>query len=319
MSSMNFPELSEQDRITMLEPPTGRVRMVLDTDTYNEIDDQFAIVYSLLSPEKLDVEAIYAAPFTNYGTADPGEGMRLSYEEILRVLQRINVASEGLVFEGATDYLKNRREPEPSAAALDLVERAMAGDPAEPLYVAAIGAITNVASAILIEPEIINRMVVVWLGGDALHWEHAREFNLQQDITASQLIFNCGVPLVHVPCDGVTTHLMTTVPEMERYVKPHGAIGEYLFEIFCGHSDVHFGWSKEIWDISTIAYLINPGWLPSHLVHSPILTRDLTWSFDHARHFIRSVYRMDRDEIFRDLFRKLEAFNQNPAMRDNPA
>ncbi|MFC1725309.1 hypothetical protein ACFL4T_06755 [candidate division KSB1 bacterium] len=45
------------------EPPAGRVRMVLDTDTYNEIDDQFAVVYSLISPERLNVEAIYAAPF----------------------------------------------------------------------------------------------------------------------------------------------------------------------------------------------------------------------------------------------------------------
>ncbi|MBE0698068.1 MAG: nucleoside hydrolase, partial [Anaerolineaceae bacterium] len=39
--------------------------MVLDTDTYNEIDDQFAVVYALLSPEQLQVEALYAAPFTN--------------------------------------------------------------------------------------------------------------------------------------------------------------------------------------------------------------------------------------------------------------
>ena len=39
--------------------------MVLDTDTYNEIDDQFALVYALLCPEKLNVEAVYAALFTN--------------------------------------------------------------------------------------------------------------------------------------------------------------------------------------------------------------------------------------------------------------
>ncbi len=42
------------------------------------------------------------------------------------------------------------------------------------LYVATIGAITNVASAILMEPEIITRIVVVWLGGHALHWSDTR-------------------------------------------------------------------------------------------------------------------------------------------------
>ena len=40
--------------------PNEKVRMVLDTDTYNEIDDQFALVYALLCPEKLNVEAVYA-------------------------------------------------------------------------------------------------------------------------------------------------------------------------------------------------------------------------------------------------------------------
>ena len=57
---MNFPTLSESQRLEMLQPPTGQVRMVLDTDTYNEIDDQFAVVHALLSPEHLNVEALYA-------------------------------------------------------------------------------------------------------------------------------------------------------------------------------------------------------------------------------------------------------------------
>ena len=60
--------------------------MVLDTDTYNEIDDQFAVVYSLISPEKLDVEAIYAAPFFNTRSLSPKDGMEKSYEEISEIL-----------------------------------------------------------------------------------------------------------------------------------------------------------------------------------------------------------------------------------------
>ena len=175
----------------------------------------------------------------------------------------------------------------------------------DPLYVVAIGAITNIASAILIEPQIINHIVIVWLGGNALYWSTAKEFNLGQDIVASRLIFDCGVPLIHVPCNGVTTHLMTTVPEMERYVKPCGAIGKYLFDIFCDYSDDHFGWSKVIWDIAAVAVLINSDWLPGNLIHSPVLTDNLTWSVDNSRHFIRSVYMLDRDKIFRDLFSKI--------------
>ncbi len=308
MGMKKFIKLKDDELIRKLNPPSGKVRMVLDTDTYNEIDDQFAVVYSLLSPDKLDVEAIYAAPFFNSRSTGPGDGMEKSYEEILRVLERIDVPAENFVYKGSTEYLKNRDVPEKSPVVADLIERAMNSPIDDPLYVVAIGAITNITSAIMIEPQIINHIVIVWLGGNALYWPTAKEFNLEQDIVASRLVFDCGVPLIHVPCNGVTTHLMTTVPEMERYVKPCGAIGEYLFEIFCDFSDDHFGWSKVIWDIAAVAVLINSNWLPGNLVHSPVLTDNLTWSVDKSRHFIRSVYTLDRDKIFRDLFSKLARY-----------
>ena len=61
-----------------------------------------------------------------------------------------------------------------------------------------------------------------------------------------------------------------------------------------------------IWDITAIAWLINPEWVPSHICPSPILTSDGTWSFDPHRHFIRVAIDAKRDEIFKDLFHKLE-------------
>jgi inosine-uridine nucleoside N-ribohydrolase len=169
----------------------------------------------------------------------------------------------------------------------------------------AIGAITNIASAVLIEPAILDRIVVVWLGGHALHWPHTKEFNLRQDLTASRLLFDCGVPLVHIPCMGVTSHLLTTVAEIERYVKGQGAIGDYLYDIFSAYHHDHFGWSKVLWDIATIAYLINETWVPTNLVPSPILTDQLTWSADASRPLIRSAVFVDRDLIYRDFFQKL--------------
>ena len=39
--------------------------VALDSDAYNEIDDQFVIVYTLLPPSQPRVEEIYAAPFLN--------------------------------------------------------------------------------------------------------------------------------------------------------------------------------------------------------------------------------------------------------------
>ena len=304
---LQMPQIAESTRLERLRPPTGRVRMVLDTDTYNEVDDQFALVYALLSPERLAVEAIYAAPFHNRRSSGPEDGMERSYAEILRLLDKLGRSPDGWVFKGSTDYLGSNLEPQQSDAAADLVQRALASPVDDPLYVVAIGAITNVASAILMEPKIIEHMVVVWLGGHALYWPHTREFNLQQDVPAARVVFDSGVPLVQIPCMGVTTHLLTTVAELEAYVSGRGAIGDYLVEIVKGYHDDHKGWSKVIWDVSTIAYLINSEWIPTDLVHSPILTDQVTWSVDRSRHLIRCANFVHRDPIFRDLFAKLES------------
>ena len=119
--------------------------MVLDTDTYNEIDDQFALVYALLCPEKLNVEAVYAAPFTNDRSTGPGDRMEKSYEEILRLLERLHMDAEGFVYRGSTDCLSRGKPPQRSAAVDDLIRRAVAARTTR--SVVAIGAITNVAAA----------------------------------------------------------------------------------------------------------------------------------------------------------------------------
>ena len=303
---MNFPVLTDSQRMVRLEYPARRARVVIDTDTFNEIDDQFAIVHALLSPERLQVEALYAAPFHNEHSNGPADGMERSYLEICSLLTKLERPSGGFVFRGSTSYLLDNREPIHSAAAADLVQRAMSSPPSEPLVVVAIAALSNVASAILIEPRIVERMVIVWLGGHALHWPNTAEFNLRQDVHAARLIFDCGVPLVHIPCMGVTSHLTTTVSELQAHLDGCGAIGHYLLDIFSHYESDHFSWSKVIWDMAAVAYLLNGAWVETDLVHSPILTDQLTWSFDPGRHFIRSARFVNRDPIFRDLFIRLK-------------
>jgi inosine-uridine nucleoside N-ribohydrolase len=302
---MRFPELTETFRLQRLEPPKGKVRLVIDTDTFNEIDDQFAVAYALKSPDRLQVEAIYAAPFHNALSEGPADGMEKSYREILTILQRLRIDPAHYAFRGSTGYLKDAETPQESEAARDLVRRAMASPDDDPLYVVAIGAITNVASAILMEPRIIGKIVLVWLGGHAHDWPDTREFNLIQDVPASRLVFDCGVPLVQVPCMGVASHLLTTLAELREYVKGQGELGDYLYETFERCHDDHFAYSRVIWDISVMAYLVNPQWVPTQLVHSPVLTDHGTWSRDLSRHFIRCAYAVQRDPIFKDLFLKL--------------
>ena len=306
---MKFPVIPEDVRIKRLQPPTGKVRIVIDTDTYNEIDDQFAVAHALLSPESMDVEAIYAAPFHNKRSDGPEDGMEKSYDEILRLLEKLNHSPDGFVYKGSRGYLSPDLTPQDSPAARDLVERAMASSEDDLLYVVAIGAITNVVSAILMQPEIIKHIVVVWLGGHALYWPDTREFNLRQDVPASQILFDCGVPLVQVPCMGVTSHLFTTLSELNEFVRGKSAIGDFLVETYEGYSSEHYARSKVVWDIATTAWLINPDWVPTNLISSPILTDQVTWSVDVNRHLIRYANYIHRDPIFADLFTKLSSID----------
>jgi purine nucleosidase len=305
VSSAQFPKLDESFRLNRLDPPKGKVRMVLDTDTYNEIDDQFALVYAYMSKEKVQLEAVYAAPYFNNRSTSAGDGMEKSYQEILRLLSMLGKSPEGFAFRGSDRYLEDVSRPVRSEAALDLIKKAKTSTPDNPLYVVAIGCITNIASAILIEPEIIENIVVVWLGGNSLNWPNQKEFNLMQDVRAAQSVLNSGVPLVIMPCNPVVSHFHTTIPELEYYLKGKSKISGYLLRSTIEYSGGHDVWSKVIWDVIAVAWIVNPSWIPTNLEHSPVLTDQVTYSFDHSRHFIRMATTLNRDAIFRDLFGKL--------------
>ncbi len=294
------------ERLRRMAPPTTCVRLVIDTDTYNEVDDQFALAYALRSVEHMSVEAIYAAPFHNDRSAGPADGMLRSFDEIHRVLQRMALPSPPPVFRGSERFLLGKRQPVPSEAVSNLVERAMATTPTDPpLYIAAIGAITNIASALLIEPAIADRIVVIWLGGTPGYESSACEFNLQQDPEAARVVFDSGVPLIWIPCQPVASHLVTTTYELAAHLDQCGDIGQYLLQIVREYDPKTPAWSKVIWDIAAPAWLVNAAWLPTREVPSPVLTDTLTWQTEPDRHPIRMATYVHRDQVFANLFAKL--------------
>ncbi len=306
--AQNYARITEIQRLQMLEKPMKGADVVFDTDTYNEIDDQFALVYALLSKENFNLLSVYAAPFSNDRAENPTKGMELSYEEIIRILGKMNKKPDGFAFKGSKNYLSKDLKPETSAAVEDLIKKAMSHTPEKPLYVVAVGAITNVANAILLKPEITRNIVVVWLGGNAHTWPNTKEFNMMQDIAAANVILDSGVPFVQFPCMGVVSQFTTTVPEMELYLKGKNAISDYLLQIFKDYHKDHFAWSKVLWDMTAIAYMVNSGWTPSQLTHAPRVSDTDMYMFNANRHLIRMVYHIDRDAVMKDFFLKVQGF-----------
>ena len=179
-----------------LTPPDGKIDVVLDTDAYNEIDDQFAISYLLRCPEKFAIRGFCAAPFLNERSQSPADGMEKSYHEILKLLELAGAEEyRETVFRGAPYYLENEQTPVQSDAAAFLARLAYEYSPEHPLYIVAIGAITNVASAILLNPRMVQNCVVVWLGGHGSHMPcGASEFNMRQDIAAARVVLAAVYP-----------------------------------------------------------------------------------------------------------------------------
>ena len=214
--------------LSRLRAPQGVVDAVLDTDTFNEIDDQFALSYMLRSTERINTRAIYAAPFFNENSSSPEDGMLKSYEEIKTLLKLAN--REDLIpcaFEGSRRYLPDEKTPVDSPAARDLAARAAEYSPEHPLYVVGIGAITNVASALLLNPAIAENIVVVWLGGHSLEWPDTNEFNMMQDVAAARVVFS-GAAVVQLPCMGVVDRFTLTEPELHYWLLGKSALCDHL-------------------------------------------------------------------------------------------
>lgn len=284
-------------------------RVVLDTDTYNEVDDQFALAHLMLAPEKVNVEAVYAAPFHNERSNGPEDGMERSYEEIQRVLELLSRRPSAGVFKGSRSYMSAADVPVESPAAADLIDRAMEGD--GPLIVCAIGAITNVASALVMEPRIAERIQIVWLGGHAHHWSDTREFNLRQDPHASRIVLSGKVPMVQIPCMGVASHMQTTVYELDALLAPFSRLGEYLASIVRSYTKNVEGWSKRLWDLSASAYVLDQRPFKVVRTSAPLITDDLCYRQTSGGPCIDVVSELDRDAIFRDFFAR--ARNSDPA------
>ena len=300
--------MTREQMLKNLQVPSGMIDVVLDTDAYNEIDDQFAIAYMLSYTEKLNVKAIYAAPFFNSNSSGPEDGMEKSYDEILNLLDLCGRKHE--VFKGSASYLPSENTAVESPAATDLIERAKKYSPEKPLYVVAIGAITNVASALLICPEIAENMVVVWLGGHGRHYCDTYEFNMRQDIAASRVVMTSGVPFVQLPCVGVVSQFAISKSELEVWMIGKNKVADYLAKNTIATAEEYASgtpWTRVIWDVTAIAWLVNDDnrFMLSRIENTLIPGYDSLYESKEKDIPMGYVYHIERDALMADMINKI--------------
>ena len=206
-------------------PDNKRVRMIVCADAKNEADDQFAIAHHLMTP-KFIVKAVIGGHFNRTaGQYGDGHTATASTAEIRKVMTLMGV-DDVPVLCGAEYPLEDEKTPQVSAGAEFIIEEAMRDDP-HPLFVACQGAVTDLASALLMKPEIGERLTAIWIGGGD-YPKGGNEFNLMQDIAAANVLMDSLAGVWQVPLQ-IYKQMAVTLSELQMYVYPCGEIGKYLF------------------------------------------------------------------------------------------
>ena len=87
-----------------------------------------------------------------------------------------------------------------------------------------------------------------------------------------------------------------------------GKVCDYLVNVTTTEAAACNGgpvWTRPIWDVTGVAWLLDGDFEEDCLIHSPIPEYDNRYAFDNNRHFIKYVYHIKRDKLFADLFAKL--------------
>ena len=299
----NLDKTSLDEFITK-DKDKNKYNVILDTDTYNLADDQFALSYLLKSQEIFNIEAITIAPFKHSKWQKTvSESIDASYNEACKIFDLLDLKDKSLIYKGSRDYLKNGYN-EKNPAINKIIEIANKNNKT---YILAIGCLTNIALALKYNPEIVDKIEVIWLGSNFLFGPN-KDFNFAQDIEAVKVVFESNVKLTILPCSPITSNLMTSIYELESELKGKNKLCDYLCYRFYNRSH---GPTKRwpLWDISVIAYMINKNWFNTIDISCPLINNDNTFKFTKNRHNIKFVNYLNANEIFKDLFEKLTSDN----------
>ena len=292
-----------------------RRRVIVNTDAKNEADDQFAIVHALLSPT-IDVRGLVAAHF---GSERSDRSMEESREEIDLLLQLMDLSGKITVANGAATALPDEVTAVDSPGAQLIIEESKQASIDDPLYVAFLGPLTDMASAVLLDPAIVNRpVVVIWIGGmaygdlDASY--DAIEFNLRNDITAANVVFDSGIPLWQVPAN-VYSAVSVSYAELDDKIAGTSKLADYLIEQLVDWNAAWHGEpieSRSLGDSPAISLILNPRGGSFRTTPGPRFDEKGGY-VPGAGHPVRVCESVDVRFLLEDMFAKIRQFGRAAA------
>ncbi|QDU82890.1 ribonucleoside hydrolase RihC [Polystyrenella longa] len=244
-----------------------QTRVIVDADTANEIDDLYAIVRALVAPE-FKVEGITSAHYTR--STQPNETVQNSQklnEEILAAMGLSDTLPHPI---GGDRSMSSPTDPVDSPAARLIIERAHAGGPDDKLVVFALGACTNLASALVLDPSIESKVVFAFIDGDYKNGQWGPGiFNWKNDIHAVKAIFESNVEYIHMPAPTVSVQMSLTKKDVDEHLKGKGGVWDLLVNRWETFPRTAKKPSKTMWDIALIEVVIHPELGTSVIVGAP--------------------------------------------------
>jgi inosine-uridine nucleoside N-ribohydrolase len=282
-----------------------RTRVIIDTDAKNEADDQFAIVHALLTPS-FELHGLIPAHF---GTTKSATSLKDSHDEVMLLLRLMGLEGKVRVADGAAAAIPDATTAAPSAGAQLIIAQALRDDP-WPLHIAFLGPLTDMASGILIAPEVARRNVrVIWIGGG--NWPVGnREYNLSNDIAAANVVARSGVEIWQIPMR-VYRRMAVSYAELYERVHGKGEIGGYLVEQLVAWNARMVAEPIEhrsLGDQPAIGVMMYPECGESEWVPGPEYDEDMSYVHTGRDRSVKLYHSVDQRFILEDMFAKLARF-----------
>jgi purine nucleosidase len=293
---------------------SSRRRVIIDTDAKNEADDQFAIVHALLSPS-LEVRGLIAAHF---GMSRSDRSMEESRAEIDLLLQLMGLEQQVTVANGAPSGIPDEQTPRDSAGAQLIIAESKLASPEEPLFVAFLGPLTDMASAILLDPGLVDReVVVVWIGGvgyGGVESYPGVEFNLRNDIAAANVVYDSGITVWQVP-SSVYSQVSVSYTELEEKIGGTSKLADYLINQTVEWNRTYWPEpieSRSLGDSPAISLMLYPRGGNFRIVPAPRFGQEGHY-LPGSGHPIRVVEAVDVRFLLEDMFAKIRKFGREAA------
>ncbi|MEO1263310.1 MAG: nucleoside hydrolase [Bacteroidota bacterium] len=235
-----------------------KIPVILDADTGNEVDDLYAVARALIEPSW----NILALNATHWQTSHWAEPQSMENSHRLNQVIAGHLNSEVKTRRGGVARMYDWGDmAQHSAAAYEIIKQAKALPEGQQLTVIALGALTNVASAIYIDPSVETRIKLFWLGSTYDFQKGilgTTDFNCVMDIQALHILYKSDVEMHVIPIN-VAAHMEFDYAKTVAQLKGKHPLCDFLVDRWYQHLDGSRK-SRTIWDLALIEAIIHPEW-----------------------------------------------------------